>query len=84
MLCQAGPAHANCLVELAGPPVFFCKLRKSNRRRILLDPASKFFNPRVHHAGDYGTAIAIGLVTVVDMPLLSVTVNETLNVRSRV
>jgi hypothetical protein len=27
--------------------VFFCKLRESNRRRILLDPASKFFNPRV-------------------------------------
>jgi hypothetical protein len=27
--------------------VLFGKLRKSNRRRIPLDPASKVFNPRV-------------------------------------
>jgi hypothetical protein len=84
VLRQAVPADANGVLELTCTPMLFRKLRKRNRRRILLDPASKFFNPRIHHAGDYGTAIAIGLVTVVDIPLLSVTVNETLNVRSRV
>jgi hypothetical protein len=38
--------------------VLFCKLRKSNRRRVLLDPASKFFNPRVvRHAPFYGATV---------------------------
>jgi hypothetical protein len=58
VLSQAGPAHPNGLVELAGAPVLFCKLRKSNRRRVLLDPASKFFNPRVvRHAPFYGATV---------------------------
>jgi hypothetical protein len=39
--------------------VLFGELRKRNRRRILQDPASKFFNPRiVWHASHYGAAIA--------------------------
>jgi hypothetical protein len=34
-------------VELAYATVLFSELRKRNRRRVLLDPASKFFNPRI-------------------------------------
>jgi hypothetical protein len=45
MLRQTGPAHSNGFVELACTSMLFCELRKGNRRRILLDPASKFFNP---------------------------------------
>jgi hypothetical protein len=41
--------------------MLFCKLRKSNRRRILLDPASKFFNPRVVRHARYGIEIVAGV-----------------------
>ena len=47
VLSQTSLAHPNGLFAVARPPVFLCKLRKSNRRRILKDPASKIFNPRV-------------------------------------
>jgi hypothetical protein len=56
--------------------MFFGKLRKSNRRRILLDPASKFFNPRVVRHGPYGTTTGLNVVAV--RPRLSVTVRRTL------
>jgi hypothetical protein len=49
MLSEPGAADANRFVELSCTPVLFRKLRKSNRRRIPLDPASKFFNPRIVH-----------------------------------
>ena len=51
VLRQTGPADANGVFELAGPPMLLRELRKSNRRRILLNPASKFFNPRVVRHG---------------------------------
>ena len=35
------------LVIAAGAPVFLSELRKRNRRRILLDPASKLLNSRI-------------------------------------
>jgi hypothetical protein len=47
VLSQTSLAHPNRLFAVALPPVFLCKLRKSNRRRILKDPASKVFNPGV-------------------------------------
>ena len=47
MLHQASATHANGFVVVPGTSVFLGELRKRNRRRILLDPASKFFNPRV-------------------------------------
>jgi hypothetical protein len=56
--------------------VLFRELRKRNRRRILLDPASKFLNPQVVGHVPYGTTT--GLVTVAVLPRLSVTVNLTL------
>src|ERR1700752_1891081 len=45
MLRKTGLADPDGLFTVASPPVFLCKLRKSNRRRILKDPASKVFNP---------------------------------------
>jgi hypothetical protein len=54
MLIEAGLTDPDGLRMVADPPVFFGELRKSNRRRILLDPASKVFNPRVvDHALHY-------------------------------
>jgi hypothetical protein len=47
MLFEAGLRDPDRLRVFADPPVFFGELRKSNRRRILLDPASKFLNPRI-------------------------------------
>ena len=47
MLRESRLAHTHRFLALACPPVLFCKLRKSNRRRILQDPASEVFNPRV-------------------------------------
>jgi hypothetical protein len=47
MLSETGLANPDRLFAVTGSPVFLCKLRKSNRRRILKDPASKVFNPGV-------------------------------------
>ena len=47
MLRETGLADPDGLFTFASPPVFLCKLRKSNRRRIPKDPASKVFNPGV-------------------------------------
>jgi len=47
MLRKPRFADLHGLFAVSSPPVLFGKLRKSNRRRIPLDPASKVFNPRV-------------------------------------
>ena len=47
MLLQTRPGNLDRLVVLADATMLFGELRKGNRRRILLDPASKFFNPRI-------------------------------------
>jgi hypothetical protein len=47
MLCQPSLAHADGFLVVAGPTVLLGKLRKRNRRRIFLDPASKVCNPTV-------------------------------------
>ena len=60
MLGQPGAGDANRLLELAGAPVLLRELRKRNRRRILLDPASKFFNPLAVRHEDYGIATVRG------------------------
>src|SRR5262245_2633360 len=59
---QPVPAHLDGFLELADSPVLFGKLRKSNRRRILLDPTSKLLNPGVvgTHA-DQSTALLLDL-----------------------
>ena len=47
MPLESCAAHINGSFEIPGTPVLFRELRKRNRRRILLDPASKVFNPGV-------------------------------------
>ena len=47
MLRETGLANPDRLFTVASAPVFLRELRKSNRRRILKDPASKVFNPGV-------------------------------------
>jgi hypothetical protein len=73
---QAGATDVDRVLPATGAPVFFGKLRKRNRRRILVDPASKFFNPRVVGHERYGTATA--LMIVLTRPRLSVSLNLTL------
>jgi hypothetical protein len=47
MLGQPRLADSDGFLAVASPSILFRKLRKSNRRRILLNPASKIPNPRV-------------------------------------
>jgi len=60
VLCEAGATDAHGFVVLTGTAVFFGELRKRNRRRILLNPASKFFNPRVFRHEGYGISTVTG------------------------
>lgn len=41
---EAGAADVYRLIVIAGAAAFFSELRKSNRRRVRLDPASQFDN----------------------------------------
>ena len=43
MLCETYLAHLDGLFEIASPPVFLCKLRKSNRSPGVLGSGSKGF-----------------------------------------
>jgi hypothetical protein len=47
VLGQTGLAHLDGFLAVTGTAVLFRKLRKSNRRRILVNPASKILNSRV-------------------------------------
>ena len=47
MLFEACAAKTHGLVIVTGAAMLFRELRKRNRRRILLNPASKFVNPRM-------------------------------------
>jgi hypothetical protein len=47
MLRESRLAHPHGFLAVACPAVLLGKLRKSNRRRVPQDPASKVFNPRV-------------------------------------
>jgi hypothetical protein len=60
VLRETIPTDANGVLELARTPMLFGELRKRNRRRILLDPASKFFNARVVHER-YGIGMVLGV-----------------------
>ena len=45
MVGQTGAANPDRIIGGAGTPALLRELRKSNRRRVRLDPASKFENP---------------------------------------
>ena len=42
---EAGAADVHGFLELPGAPVFLGQLGESDRRRVLLDPSSKIFQP---------------------------------------
>jgi hypothetical protein len=44
---QPCAADLDSLCKLPGAPVFLGELRKSNRRRVLLDPAPQVFDARI-------------------------------------
>jgi hypothetical protein len=44
---QAGAADVDGFLDLPRAAALLCELRKCNRRRILLDPASKIFDPLI-------------------------------------
>lgn len=76
MVSQACPTNPNGIVGGTRPPAFFGELRKSDRRRIRLDPASQFENPWTigGHDFDYGTTVTCFEIVAV-RPALSVTVS---------
>lgn len=78
-------ADRDRLFIAASPPVFFGELRKRDRRRVLLDPASKLLNTGMVGHGSiavvspYGM-IVTGCVVVAVLPALSVIVRRTVYV----
>jgi hypothetical protein len=44
---EAGAADVHGFLELPGAPVFLGQLGEGNRRRVLLDPPSKIFQPLI-------------------------------------
>ncbi len=75
---ESGVADVDGLGVLPCPPVLLGELRERDRRRILLDPASKVFNPGVVRHQDPVTVME--LVMLAETPALSVTVKTTMNV----
>ena len=71
---ESGAADADGFCVLPCPPVLLRELRERDRRRILLDPASKVFNPRIvrHYVP---TTMALEVLALT--PALSVTVKMT-------
>src|SRR5712691_10574540 len=77
---EAGLADVDRLLELPGAPELLGELRKSNRRRILLDPASKVVDTSVvAHGSAYGTTVTVPVVDPV-RPFVSVTIRVTVKV----
>ena len=81
---EPATAGLNRVFIAASPAVLFRKLRKRNRRRVLLDPASKFFNtgiichePTVICADGDAYEIVISVVVRPICPTSSVTVSTT-------
>ena len=52
MMDEACPADGDGFIVLTDAPAFLGELRKSNRRRVRLDPASKSFKTRTIAAHD--------------------------------
>ena len=85
---QTGATAMYGFVVIPRPAVFLGELREGNRRRILLDPASKLLEPRVFSQSVpmltryCGTWMSTDWVAVAVEPLLSRTVNCTSYVRA--
>jgi hypothetical protein len=76
---KAGPADLDRFLVVPVAAQFFAELREGDRRRILVDPASKVVNARgVAHGSAYGTTVTVTVPTPVRPgPLLSVTLRVT-------
>jgi len=75
---EAAPADIDGVARMPGAPVLLRELRKCNRRRLLLEPASKFLYSRmiarmVGHP-DYGAATLTVEFVVLVCPDSSMTV----------
>jgi hypothetical protein len=75
---EPGAADFDGLSMLPRPPVLLRELSERDRRRILLDPASKVFNPAVVHHQNAVTAMLLEMLALT--PALSVTVKVTMKV----
>ena len=58
---QPGAAHLDRFLVQPGAAVLFAELRKSNRRRILLDAAPKVFDSRMLSHGIEPTRLETGI-----------------------
>jgi hypothetical protein len=72
---ETGAARLDRFFELTRPPEFLRELRKRNRRRILLDPASKVVDALIVGHRLYGVVMSFDALAV--RPTLSVTINVT-------
>jgi hypothetical protein len=72
---EPGAADLDGFGMLPRPPVLLRELRERDRRRILLDPASKIFNPGI--VGHQGATL-MDLDALALTPALSVTVRMTM------
>ena len=75
---EPGAADLDGFGILPGPPLLLRELRERDRRRILLDPASKVLNPRIVRHQNAVTAMALEVLALT--PALSVTVKVTMKV----
>ncbi len=80
---EAGAADLHRVFAPADPPVLLGELRKRNRRRIPLDPASKVFNPRTIGHAVYGSTVTVA-VAVPFCPASSMTLRTTVYVPATV
>src|SRR5437867_8353639 len=76
---EAGAAGVDGFVKMSGAAALFGELRERNRRRVLLDPASKVFDSRVFGHRAYGVIVTVA-VAVPIRPWLSVIVSLTVYV----
>ena len=77
---EARAADIDRFPELPGPPELFGELRKRDRRRVLLNPASKVLNPLVVGHQLYGTMIVCDAMPVRGGTASSVTLSVTVKV----
>jgi hypothetical protein len=61
---EAGPADLDRFLVLPVAAAFFGELGKRNRRRVLLNPASKVFNPLVVGHFLYGVVMSFEVLAV--------------------
>jgi hypothetical protein len=83
MVREAGAADPDGFLKSPCPPVLFRQLHEGRGRRVFVDPASQFLDPRMIHrtivtpASRYGAIVSVA-VLFAERPRLSATVNVTM------